>query len=145
MPSNYETFFNGNKFAVVGNSQKMKFPVLTYRGLKNFSKTVFAVDPGADQIDGDRVYHNLQELPEKVDRVILELPKSDVESWISKISEAGIRDAWIHLGCDTLEAVRLAEESGINLRTGTCAVMYVTPDPSFHSIHKWIMKVLKKY
>ena len=60
MPSNYETFFNGQKFAVVGNSDKMNFPVLTYRGLKNLSKTVFPVDVKANEIDGDRgeKYHN---------------------------------------------------------------------------------------
>jgi uncharacterized protein len=145
MPSNYETFFNGQKFAVVGNSEKMSFPVLTYRGLKNLSKTVFPIDAKADEIDGDRVYRDLTGLPEQVDRVIFELPKNEMESWVSKAVEAGIKDAWIHMGCDTKEAIRLAEEKGINLRTGTCAVMYVTPDPSFHSIHKWIMKILRKY
>ena len=145
MPSNYETFFDGQKFAVVGNSEKMNFPVLTYRGLKNLSKTVFPIDAKADEIDGDRVYRDLTGLPEQVDRLIFELPKNEMESWISKAAEAGIKDAWIHMGCDTKEAIRLAEEKGINLRTGTCAVMYVTPDPSFHSIHKWIMKILRKY
>ena len=145
MPSNYEKFFNGDKFAVVGNSEKMSFPVLTYRGLKNLSKTVFPVDPKANDIDGDRVYRDLSDLPGQVDRVILELPKKEMESWIVKVSEAGIKDAWIHMGCDTKEAVKLAEEKGINLRTGTCAVMYVTPGPTYHSIHKWIMKILNKY
>jgi len=145
MPSNYETFFSGQKYAVVGNTEKMNFPVLTYRGLKHLSKTVFPVDPKANEIDGDRVYSDLSRLPEQVDRAIFELPKKEMESWILKASEAGIKDVWIHLGCDTKEAVKLAEEKGINLRTGTCAVMYVSPDPSFHSIHKWIMKILKKY
>ena len=145
MPSNYETFFNGQKFAVVGNSDKMNFPVLTYRGLKNLSKTVFPVDVKANEIDGDRVYREISEIPEQVDRVIFELPKNEMASWLLKASEAGIKDVWIHMGCETKEAVQLGIEKGINLRTGTCAVMYVTPDPSFHSIHKWIMKIFKKY
>lgn len=145
MPSNYETFFTGQRFAVVGNSEKMNFPVHTYRGLKNLSKTVFPIDPNMNEIDGDRVYREINELPEKVDRIIFELPKNEMELWVSKACEAGIKDAWIHMGCDTNEAVQLALEKGINLRTGTCALMYVTPDPSFHSIHKWIMKILKKY
>ncbi len=146
MPSNHETFFYGQKFAVIGNSEKMAFPVITYRGLKKLSKTVYPVDPKADTIDeGDKVYRNLMELPEKVDGVIIEAPKKETESWVSKAAEAGIVDVWIHMGCDTKEAIRLAAEKGINLRTGTCAVMYVTPEPSFHSIHKWIMKILKKY
>jgi uncharacterized protein len=145
MASNYETFFNGQKFAVVGNSEKMTFPVITYRGLKKLSKTVYPVDPKADIIEGDRVYRKLMELPEKVDGVIIEVQKKEAESWVRYAAEAGIKDVWIHMGCDTKEAGKLATEKGINLRTGTCAVMYVTPDPSFHSIHKWIMKIINKY
>lgn len=145
MPSNYETFFSRQKFAVIGNSEKMAFPVITYRGLKKLSKTVYPVDTNADIIEGDRAYRSLKGLPEKVDGVIIEVPKKETESWVREAAEAGIMDVWIHMGCDTKEAIRLATEKGINLRTGTCAVMYVTPDPSFHSIHKWIMKIINKY
>lgn len=145
MLSNYETFFNGQKFAVVGNSEKMAFPVLTYRGLKKLSKTVYPVDPKADIIEGDRVYRDLTELPERVDGIILEMPKKETAAWVKKAAESGIMDIWIHMGSDTKEASMVAKEKGINLRTGTCAVMYVTPDPSFHSIHKWIMKIINKY
>ena len=28
---------------------------------------------------------------------------------------------------------------------GTCAVMYVTPGFTYHSVHKWIMKLVNKY
>jgi hypothetical protein len=33
----------------------------------------------------------------------------------------------------------------LNARSGTCAVMYVTPAFTYHSIHKWIMKAVRKY
>jgi len=145
MLSNYESFFQGNKFAVIGNSKKMKFPILTYRGLKILSKTVFPIDEGSDEIDGDRAYKDLNELPEKVDRAILEVKKDEISDWMKKIIDSGIKDVWVHMGCDTPEAIKLAEDNNINLRTGTCAVMYVTPGPSYHSIHKWVMKILKKY
>ena len=60
-------------------------------------------------------------------------------------AQAGLRDVWIHMAHDTPEAVTLAKESGINLRTGTCAVMYVTPGLTYHSLHKAIMKLAGKY
>ena len=145
MPSNYEKFFDADLFAVVGSSSKMKFPVLSYRGLKNLSKTVYPVDPATSTIDGDKVYKSLNDLPEKVERVIIEVPKQEIMNWIKQAVSAGIQDAWIHMGCDTKETVKLAKDNNINLRTGTCAVMYVTPGPSYHSIHKWIMKILGKY
>ena len=49
------------------------------------------------------------------------------------------------MGTESPEALALAEEKGLNARSGTCAVMYVTPGFTFHSIHKWIMKLIGKY
>ena len=64
---------------------------------------------------------------------------------MAKATDAGIKDVWIHLGRETPEALALAQDKGINARSGTCAVMYVTPGITYHSIHKWIMKLAGKY
>jgi hypothetical protein len=32
-----------------------------------------------------------------------------------------------------------------NFYGGTCAVMYLTPGFTYHSIHRWIMKAVRKY
>jgi len=39
----------------------------------------------------------------------------------------------------------VAVSRGIELLTGNCAVMYVTPGFSYHSIHKGIAKLLGQY
>ncbi len=145
MTSNYETFWENDCFAVVGDKAKQNFPVLTYRGLKKLGKTVFPVDPSVEEIEGDRAYATLESLPAKVDAVVLELPKEDTRDWVAKVADAGIEDVWIHLGRETPEALALARDKGMNARSGTCAVMYVTPEPSYHSIHKWIVKLVGKY
>jgi hypothetical protein len=64
---------------------------------------------------------------------------------VAAAADAGVRDVWVHMAHDTPEAVALAAERGIDLRTGTCAVMYLTQGFSYHSIHKWIMQALGKY
>ena len=145
MASNYETFFENDRFAVVGDKAKQNFPVLTYRGLKKLGREVFPVDPSAEEIEGDHVYAALDDLPAKVDAVILEVPKDETRDWVAKAADAGIKDVWIHMGRETPEALALANDKGMNARTGTCAVMYVKPEPSYHSIHKWIMKLAGKY
>jgi predicted CoA-binding protein len=145
MPSNYETFFDLDSFAVVGRSAAKPFPVLSYRGLKAGGKTVYAVDPSADSIDGDRAYPDLSALPPPVQGVILEVPKEETRDWVAAAADAGVRDVWVHMAHDTPEAIALAAEKGINLRTGTCAVMYLQQGLSYHSIHKWIMQALGKY
>ena len=145
MASNHENFFENRSFAVVGNAGKKNFPVLTYRGLKSLGKSVFAVDPSTDEIEGDKAYADLAHLPEKVDAAVLEVPKEDTKDWVARVADAGIKDVWIHMGRETPEALELAREKGLNVRSGTCAVMYVTPGFTYHSIHKWIMKVVGKY
>jgi predicted CoA-binding protein len=143
--SNYETFFEHSSFAVVCNAEKKNFPHLTYQGLKKLGKVVFPVDPSTDEIEGDTVYADLALLPQKVDAVVLEVPKEDTQDWVAKAAELGIKDVWIHMQRDTPEALALAEKMGINARSGSCAVMYVTPGFTYHSVHKWIMKLTGKY
>ncbi|MBK1647995.1 CoA-binding protein [Rhabdochromatium marinum] len=145
MASNYETFFDCNRYAVIGHSSAKPFPLLSYRGLKKLGKQVVAIDPSAQHIDGDPAYSDLSALPESVDAVIIEAPKTDTKDWIARAAEAGIKHVWIHMGHDTPEACALAEQHGMNVRTGTCAVMYLKPGLSYHSIHQMIMKALGKY
>jgi predicted CoA-binding protein len=145
MTSNYETFFDLDRYAVVGRSAAKPFPLLSYRGLKRHGKTVYAVDPSAERIDGDTAYPDLAALPGPVDGLIVEVPKQETKDWIAAAAAAGIKDVWVHMAHDTPEAVALAAEQGINLRTGTCAVMYLSPSLSIHGIHKAIMKLTGKY
>jgi predicted CoA-binding protein len=143
--SNYETFWEHRSFAVVGHGTKRNFPRLTYGALKNLGKVVFPVDPSAQEVEGDKAYTSLQALPQKVDAVVLEVPKEETKEWVARAAEIGVRDVWIHQQTDTPDALGLAEEKGMNVRSGTCAVMYVTPGFTYHSIHKWIMKLVGKY
>ncbi len=145
MASNYETFWENDCFAVVGDKAKQNFPILTYRGLKKLGKDVFPVDPSVDEIEGDQAYATLKDIPTQVDAVVLEVPKDDTRDWVAKVADAGIKDVWVHMGRETPEALDLARDKGMNARTGTCAVMYVKPEPSYHSIHRWFMKLARKY
>lgn len=145
MPSNHETFFELPSFAVVGHTKAQGFPTLSYNGLKKLGKTVFAIDSSVDEVAGDKTYNDLESLPNEVKGMILEVPKAETKEWIEKAAKAGIKDVWIHMQRETEEALVLAKEKGMNVRTGTCAVMYITPGFTYHSIHKFIMKLIGKY
>jgi len=145
MSTKHEEFWTSSSFAVVGHSARKGFPKLSYNGLKKQGRKVFAVDPSVDKIDGDRVYADLASLPEKVDAVVLEVPKEETLGWVERAADAGIQNVWIHMQRETPEAVALAEERGLNLWTGTCAVMYVTPGFTFHTIHKWVNQLTGQY
>jgi predicted CoA-binding protein len=145
MPTEHEEFWTNASFAFVGHSIEKGFPALSYSELKKQGKKVFAVDPSVDQVAGDKTYPDLASLPEKVDAVVLEVPKQETEEWVAKAADAGIQNLWIHMNRDTPEALALAREKGMKVHTGTCAVMYVTQGFSYHSLHKWINQLLRKY
>jgi predicted CoA-binding protein len=145
MPTEHEEFWTNSSFAFVGHSAAKGFPTLSYGELKKQGKKVFAVDPSVDEIAGDKTYPDLASLPEKVDAVVLELPKQETEDWVAKAADAGIQNVWIHMNRETPEALALAGERGIKVHTGTCAVMYVKQGLSYHSLHKWINQLLGKY
>lgn len=145
MPSQHETFWLNEKFALVGRSEAKPFPTLTYAALKGArGKTVYPVDPDAEEIEGDPAFKDLASLPQPVDAVVIEVPKEETAAWVEKAAEAGITEVWIHMGRETPEALAVAEEKGLNIRTGTCAVQYL--DTSFpHNIHKFLRKLTGKW
>lgn len=145
MASNRETFWERGSFAFVGRSSDAGFPLLSYTELKKRGDKVFAVDPSVETIDGDPAYDDLASLPEPVEAVVLEVPKEETADWIRRAAEAGVRDVWIHMGRETPEALKLAEDAGINARHGTCAVMYVKPGFSYHALHRGIEKLRGTY
>lgn len=146
MPNKHlQSFWDHDSFAVVGHAAKKNFPHLTYRGLKARGKLVYPVDPSIKEADGDGVYPDLRSLPRQVEAVVLEVPAQETRDWVSRVADAGVRDVWIHMGRETPEALALARRMGLNVRSGTCAVMYLTPGLSYHSIHRWIMKAAGKY
>ena len=145
MTSQRESFWGHTSFVVVGHSGKRNFPKLTYKGLKSAGKTVFAVDLGGAEVEGDTTYPDLASLPSAVEAAVLELPKGETAEWVGRAADAGVSAVWIHQQTDTPEALRLAEQRGLEVCSGTCAVMYVTPGFSAHSPHRWIRRALGKY
>lgn len=144
-PSNHETFWQHEHYAVIGHSEKRPFPRLTYGALKKLGHVVFAIDPSRDTIEGDTAYHDLSELPRTVDGVVIEVPRDEAAGWVERAGRAGIKDVWLHQRVDSPEAITIARRHNINLRCGMCAVMYLTAGFSAHGVHRWICKLQGKY
>ncbi len=145
MSSAHEQFWTNPSFAFVGHSSKRRFPELSYEKSRKLGKKVFAIDPDVDRIKGDRAYRGFDELPEQVEAAVLEVPRSETADWVEKAADAGIKNVWIHMHRDSPEALAIARERGLNVLTGTCAVMYVNRSPSVHSVHKLIRKLVRRY
>ena len=145
MPSPHEAFWTNTTFAVVGRSASKPFPALTYNALKAMDgKTVYAVDPSRDEIEGDPAFKDLSTLPTPVDAVVLEVPAEETASWVERAADAGITRVWIHMGRETPEALTLADERGLELCTGTCAVQYLRGGFP-HNIHRLLRRAAGRW
>lgn len=144
MASIFEQFWDNERYAVVGHSARSAFPKLTYGALKARGRTVYPVDPEAQEIEGDRAYPDLAALPGPVQAVVLEVPKDETADWIDRVAAAGVKDVWIHMKRDTPEALQRAEKHGLTVRHGTCAVQYL--DGSFpHNVHRFLRRLVGRW
>jgi len=141
----HEQFWTHASFAFVGDEAKKSFPRLSYEQARKLGKRVFPVDPSLQEVAGDRVYRDLMALPERVEAVVLEVPREDTVDWVRRAAEAGILNVWVHQKRETPEALEVAARSHVNVLTGTCAVMYLVPGFSAHAIHRWLRKLAGKY
>ena len=144
MSSYFEQFFEHTRFAIVGHSARRPYPKLTYGALKRRGSTVFAVDPSAKEIEGDRAWPDLASLPEPVEAVVVEVPPEETADWIDRVAAAGVKHVWLHMKTDTPEALARAKAQGLEVRAGTCAVQYV--DRAFpHNVHRFFRKISGKW
>jgi predicted CoA-binding protein len=145
MPSDHETFWQMQRFAVVGHQAARPFPKLTYGELKKTGKAVYPIDTSQPTLGGDRVYSSFSELPEPVEAAVIEVPQQETLDWCKKAVEQGIKDIWLHMNTESDAVLTYAQQHGVRLRTGTCAVMYLHRGFSPHAIHRWFRKRAGKY
>ncbi len=144
MDSDYQKFWEYKSFAVIGNSKNRPFPKFTLAGLLNSGKTAYPVDPAVDNIEGTAAFSSLSELPGPVEAAVIEVQKEETLAGVEAVVTSGIKNLWIHMGTETPEAIKAANDAGLNLCYGTCAVMYVN-NSGIHKFHGWINKLFKKY
>jgi len=102
-------------WAVVGATQDQeKFGYKTYKLLKDKGYEVYPVSPKYDEIDGDKAYKTLLDLPVKPDVVNFVVnPKIGLKV-VEECDQLGIKNIWLQPGTVSDELLSLANEKNIN-------------------------------
>ena len=79
-----------------------------------------------------------------VEGAIISVPRSECEAAVREAIEAGIPRLWIQSGCDSKEALALAEEKGVPVISKACVLMYAEPVKSVHGFHRGIWRLCGK-
>lgn len=138
-------FIQGKRVAVVGASRdRNKFGNMAFKELKQRGYQVYAVNPNAQEVEGELCYANLEELKDQVDGVLVVVPPTKVVPVLREAAQAGIRNVWLQQGSESAEALAAARELGLNTVSNKCILMYATPVKGFHNVHRFFVRLVGK-
>ncbi len=140
-----EKIINQKLFAVYGVSRSgKKFGNAVYSELKKKGYRVFPINPNAAEINGERCYASLKELPEKPGALILCVKPEETEKVVREAAETRIENIWMQQGSESEDAIKFCKENNINEVHKVCFLMFAQPVESIHKFHRFINKVFHK-
>jgi predicted CoA-binding protein len=129
-------FLVNKRIAVTGVSREPQShgSNIVYRRLRERGYDVFAVNPNADEVEGDRCYLDLKSIPGGVDAVVIGTRPEIAESTMRECAELGIEQVWMHrafgTGSVSEAAAEFGRQRGISVIDGGCPLMFgPTADP----------------
>ena len=137
-------FLAKKRVAVTGVSRapKQHGSNTVYKRLRERGYDVFAVNPNAEQVEGDRAYPDLGSIPGGVDAVVIGTRPERADETMRECAELGIRHVWMHRGYGagsvSGSATAYGRRHGITVIDGGCPCMF---EPTADFGHK-VMRVL---
>jgi hypothetical protein len=129
-------FLAQRRIAVTGVSRKPQGhgSNIVYQRLRDRGYEVFAVNPNADQVEGDACYPDLKSIPGGVDAVVIGTRPEVAMQTMRDCVELGITQVWMHRsfgsGSVSAAATEYGRRHGITVIDGGCPLMFEpTADP----------------
>ncbi len=102
---------------------------VVYKRFRSRGYEVFAVNPNADEVEGDPCYPDLRSIPGGVDAVVIGTGPARALAAVRECAELGIEHVWMHQpvfgpGSVSDEAARYGREHGIRVIDGGCPCMF---------------------
>jgi hypothetical protein len=118
---------------------------VVYKRLRERGYEVFAVNPNADEVEGDRAHHSLAEIPGGVDAVVIATRPEAGEATMRECVELGIRQVWMHrgpgAGSVSAAAADYGREHGVTVIDGGCPCMFGATADTGHRIMRPLLAV----
>lgn len=138
-------FLAHKRIAVTGVSREPKShgSNTVYKRLRERGYEVFAVNPNANEVEGDRAYASLKAIPGGVEAVVIGTRPERAEATMHECAELGIQQVWMHYGAGgssvSEAATAYGREHGVTVIDGGCPLMF---GPTSDLGHKVLRHVL---
>jgi predicted CoA-binding protein len=123
-------FLANRRVAVTGVSRTPKThgSNTVYKRLRERGYEVFAVNPNAHEVEGDRCYEDLASIPGGVDAVVIGTRPETGEDTMRECAALGIKHVWMHWGAGassvSVAAAAYGRQHGITVIDGGCPLMF---------------------
>jgi uncharacterized protein len=132
-------FLSKKRIAVTGVSRNPQGhgSNVVYQRLRQRGYDVVAVNPNAEEVEGDRAYHDLRSIPGGVEAVVIGTRPETAEATMRECADLGIEHVWMHRSIGGGSVSRAAAEygraHGITVIDGGCPLMF---EPVADPAHK---------
>ncbi len=110
--------------AVVGATDNpSKYGSVIYRDLKRKGYTVFPVNPNRAEVDGDRAYPSLDELPVAPSIVNIVVPPAVTMNVLAESLALGFMNVWLQPGAESPQALAFLQENDFNYLASACIIV----------------------
>ena len=118
---------------------------VVYKRLRDRGYQVFAVNPNAEEVEGDRCYHDLRSIPGGVEAVVIATKPENAEDTMRECADLGVNHVWMHRGPGKGSVSETAAEygraHGISVIPGGCPCMF-NPTADFgHKVMRGMFKL----
>jgi predicted CoA-binding protein len=140
-------FLANQRIAVTGVSRDPKDhgSNVVYRRLRERGYDVFPVNPNADEVEGDRCYHDLRSIPGGVGAVVIATRPEHAEQTMRECAELGISQVWMHrgpgAGSVSATATDYGRAHGITVIDGGCPCMFEPTADFGHKVMRLVFTV----
>ena len=137
-------FLANKRVAVTGVSRTPKTHGSNnvYRRLRERGYDVFAVNPNAPEVEGERTYPDLKSIPGGVDAVVIGTRPEIAERTMHECAELGIKHVWMHrgpgAGSVSPAATDYGRQQGITVIDGGCPLMFEPTADFGHKIMRFV-------
>lgn len=138
-------FIEAQPIAAVGVSRNpKKFGYTVFKELRNKGMKLVPVNPLADQIQGEKCYKTVGELPPEIRGLIILTKKTETASIVREAKTRGIKHIWIQQMAETPEAISELSGTDINFITKECILMHYRAN-GIHKFHATIKKLFRTF
>jgi uncharacterized protein len=143
-------FLTKKRVAVTGVSRKPQTHAANavYRRLRQLGYEVFAVNPNADQVEGDQCFPDLKSIPGGVEAVVIGTGPKHALAAMRECADLGIRQVWMHrsfgAGSVSDEAAAWGREHGMRVIDGGCPLMFKPTADAGHVVMRVLLTLAGK-